>query len=1103
MAVNRRSLFALLLIFSLLLTSVTPVFAQDPAPVSPDATTPRIYLPAIQSGNQSVTEIAQTPQPQPEPGPLTAGEAPLLESSESAVKPEVAASAQGTPDQFRVASVIVVLEDGADPSAAVAAGGGQVVHRYTKVFNGVSMVLPQENVADVAGAAGVKAVYPDELLQLDTNRTPEFIGATTAWATLGGQSNAGEGVVVGILDSGIWPESPAFSDPDPSGKPYPPAPGGPYPCEFGNTAWNINDAPFACNNKVIGAQKFLDTYQALFGQEAYEFDSARDDDGHGTHTASTAAGNGQVPVSLLGNDLGQISGIAPRAHIIAYKVCGEAGCYSSDSAAAIEQSILDGVNVLNFSISGGANPYGDVVALAFRNAYANGIFVAASAGNTGPGANTVNHRAPWITTVAASTSDRGFLSTVTLNSTSGATLALVGASLTKGISTPAPVVVNTADPLCQAPAAAGSFAGQIVVCQRGVNARTAKSANVAAGGAIGMLLYNPTPQGTNTDLHSIPTVHLESGEGAQLLAFLSGNPGVTATFTDGAPGVTQGDVLAGFSSRGGAGQVLGVNKPDITAPGVNVLAGYTGLEYGVVTPIFNFLSGTSMSSPHIAGVAALLKDLHPDWTPGQIKSAIMTTAKIAGVVKEDGVTPANAFDTGSGRVDVAAAINPGLTFDESVENYNALAGNLWNANYPSFFHPDMPGKITVKRTVRSVDSRARNWRVSVAAPADVRITVPKQIRLNPGESVTFDIAIDASFVPLGETRFATIEFKQGDKTLRFPVTLVRGQPDVYTTKVCDPASIARGATTNCTITLVNTTFDTVEADFFDPLPNQLRLVPETVVNATVWGNSVIYKGPLAGAQPPIVTIANVTGDPVNGSPAGYLPLSLFGIAPIGGVGDETITNFNVPAFTYAGETWTRLGIVSNGYVVVGGGTSADINFINQSLPDAQRPNNVLAPFWSDLNPAAGGAVRIGTLTDGVNTWIIVDFEGVREYSTTRTASFQVWMRVGAVEDISFTYGMIQGNGDGGFLTVGAENKFGNSGQNYYVDGVGALPAAGTELRVTSVPGAPGETRVITYQAVGHRKGVWANCGYLCAKDIVTGANIFDGENVACFIGEVK
>lgn len=1091
MSANRRSLFALLLIFSLLLTSITPAFAQEPAPVSPDATTTRVYLPAIQSGGATATDVVQAPQPQrPAPGSLTAGEALAPDSSESAAKAEVAPSAQGSPDQFRVESVIVVLEDGADPGAAVAAGNGQVIHRYTKIFNGVSMLVPGANIDDVANAAGVKAVYLDELQQIDTNRTPEFIGATAAWSALGGQGSAGEGVVVGILDSGIWPESPAFSDPDPAGKPFAPPAGGPYPCDFGNTAANPNDAPFTCNNKLIGAYRFLGTYRAVLGRQPYEFESARDDDGHGTHTASTVAGNGQVPVTLLGNDLGLISGMAPRAQIIAYKVCGEQGCFSSDSAAAIEQAILDGVDVLNFSISGGSNPYGDVVSLAFLNAYANGIFVAASAGNSGPGADTVAHREPWTATVAASTSDRGFQSTVTLYGAGGATLSLVGASLTKGIATPAPVVINTADPLCQTPAAPGAFAGQIVVCRRGVNARVEKSANVAAGGAVGMLLYNATPQGTNTDLHSIPTVHLESGEGAQLLDFLANNPGATASFTDGAPGITQGDVMAGFSSRGGPGQTLGISKPDITAPGVNILAGYTGLEYGVATPIFNFLSGTSMSSPHIAGVGALMKALHPDWTPGQIKSALMTTAKIAGVVKEDGVTPVNAFDVGSGRVDVAAAINPGLTFDETAANYLALQNALWNANYPSLYLPDMPGKITVQRTVRSVDNRPRNWKVSVSAPMDVNISVPKQIRLNPGEAVTFDITVDARYVPIGQVRFATIEFKQGDRTLRFPVTLVRGEPDVNIAKSCDPTVFPRGARTTCTVTLKNTSFDDVEVDFFDQLPNQLRLEPASVVNADIWGNSVVYKGMLAGAEPPDVAIAAT-----NDSPAGYLPLSLFGIAPISGVGDETIVNFTVPAFTFAGETWTRIGIVSNGYAVVGGGTGADVDFINQILPNALKPNNVLAPYWTDLNPAAGGALRIGILTDGVNDWLILDWERVREYGSGRENSFQIWIGLNGVEDITFTYGDVF-NGDGGFLTVGAENKFGNRGQNYYADGAGVLPVNGTELRVTSVPGAPGETRVITYQATGVRKGVWSNCGIMCAP------NVFQGDNIACVVGEV-
>jgi hypothetical protein len=468
MAVNRRSLFALLLIVSLLLTTVTPVFAQDAAPTSPDATTPRIYLPAIQSGSQTVTEIAQTPQPQPEPGPLTVGEALAPESSESAVKPEVAASAQGTPDQFRVASVIVVLEDGADPSAAVAAGGGQVVHRYTKVFNGVSMVLPSDNVGDVASAQGVKAVYLDELVQLDTDASPAFIGAPAAWAQLGGQESAGEGVIVGILDSGIWPEHPSVADPDPSGKPYAPPPvvpgangfagGAPRnTCDFGDTAWNANDAPFACNNKLIGAYDFIDTYKAFVGLLPTEFDSARDDNGHGTHTLTTSAGNAGVAASMYGVDRGVVSGIAPRAHVIAYRVCGDAGCYNSDSIAAVEQAILDGVNVINFSISGGNNPFGDAVELAFLDAYDNGVFVAASAGNSGPTAETVAHRGPWVTTVAASTSDRHFLSTLTLTADNGDTLNLTGATVTPGVSTPLPVVDQH-----RRPALSGSGCARIV-----------------------------------------------------------------------------------------------------------------------------------------------------------------------------------------------------------------------------------------------------------------------------------------------------------------------------------------------------------------------------------------------------------------------------------------------------------------------------------------------------------------------------------------------------------------------------------------------------------------------------------------------------------------
>ncbi len=212
-------------------------------------------------------------------------------------------------------------------------------------------------------------------------------------------------------------------------------------------------------------------------------------------------------------------------------------------------------------------------------------------------------------------------------------------------------------------------------------------------------------------------------------------------------------------------------------------------------------------------------------------------------------------------------------------------------------------------------------------------------------------------------------------------------------------------------------------------------------------------------------------------PAAICRCRAFGIPPIGGVGDDTITNFNVPAFSFAGETWTQVGVSSNGYVVVGGGSGPDNSINNQNFPNAARPNNTLAAFWTDLNPAAAGAVRIGTLTDGADTWIVVDWDGVREFSTAETRTHS---RSGSASTATpirprtsrTPTDPIHGNGDGGFLSVGAENKFGNSGQNTYFNGTGTLPANGTQLRVTTTPGSVSSV-VVTFDAeAGDDTGSW-------------------------------
>jgi subtilisin family serine protease len=986
--------------------------------------------------------------------------------------------------------------------------GAQVTQQYDVVFGGAALLVPESQVEKVASLPDVVAVYPDELQHIDTETSPYFIGADALWEILGGQESAGEGITVGVIDSGIWPEHPSFSDPDVSGKPYdPPAviPGSNgiigerSICDFGNTAYNPADAPFTCNNKLIGAYSFIDTYKAITGLPEDNFDSARDDDGHGTHTSSTAAGNANVEASIFDIPRGMISGIAPRAHIVMYRALVEGSGYSSDLMRAAQQATLDQVDAINYSISGGGNPYSDSVSLAFLDAYTAGVFVAASAGNSGPAPDTTDHREPWTTTVAASTTDRQFQSTVSLVADGGDELTLTGASITPGIDTSTPVIFPPeGEELCLDPFPAGTFDGEIVICERGIIARVAKSYNVAQGGAGGLLLYNPSLQGLATDNHFIPAVHLEVDAGDDLLEFMTSHTGVTGTFTQGAAVPAQGDVIASFSSRGGPGQTLGISKPDVTAPGVQILAGMTPdpttIDGGKPGQYFQAIQGTSMSSPHVVGAAALIKALHPDWTPGQIKSALMTSAKTSDVVKEDGVTPADPFDYGSGRIDLSKIAGVGLTFDETAANYVALQHELWNANYPSLYIPVMPGLITVQRTVHNELDRPGCWEISVDSPPDLKVGVEAKICMESGGERAFSIAVDAHEVPLGEVRFATLKFTRDQEELHFPITIVRRQPVVTMEKSCDPATLSKNGLTDCTINVTNTSFEEASVSLIDRLPKELNLVAHSVIGAKEEGNRFIFEGSLYGAEPPDVTVSE-------GSSNGYLSLASLGADPNVTMTDESIVNFNLPAaLVFAGETYTRIGMVSDGYAVVGGGTGADIEYINQDLPDPTRPNNVLAPFWTDLNGSAGGNYYAYILSDGVSSWFVMEWEDAPNYSSSSDSpqlnTFQIWVGLNGVEDISFAYGPTLTAGEGGYLTVGAENQYGNRGQNYYFDGTGTLPLAdGKDVIVSSVPGEPGETHTITFAAEGRQPGEWENCA------VMTG-NLFFGASTACFSGEV-
>ncbi|WP_225753865.1 S8 family peptidase [Actinotalea sp. Marseille-Q4924] len=666
------------------------------------------------------------------------------------------------------------------PEAAVEA-------EYSFAVNGFAAELTEEQAQRLAKQEGVLAVRADTLQQPQTDASGEFLGLTgpdDAWA----EGYTGEGVVVGVIDTGIWPEHPSFADdgtyPDPVGV----AEG--IPCEFGTTPGNEDDAAFECNNKLLGARDMRAAYNSVVGPELY--DSARDADGHGTHVASTAAGNAGVQAEVLGSQIGAVSGVAPRAQVLAYKVCGDLGCFTSDLAGGIDQAVADGVDVINYSIGGGAGPVGpDDLAFLFANAA--GIFVATSAGNDGPAPGTVGSPAvfPWLTSVGASTHDRGFAGSVTL----GDGRTFEGASITGGLE--ATRVVDAADygnELCLLDTFEADLSGTVVLCKRGQIARVEKSQAVFEAGGAGMVLYDVSDDAALvTDNHWVPSVHVNLSAGQAVKAYVDAEgEAATAAITGGETVAAQGSVMADFSSRGPNAVTADVIVPDVTAPGVNILAGHTPTPtLGAPGQLFQSISGTSMSSPHVAGLFALLKQAHPDWSPAAAKSAIMTTAR-QDVVKEDGVTPADPFDMGAGHVepsgtDKGSVFQPGLVYDAGFTEYlgflcgieadvfadpAATCGRLASNGVPtdpsglnlaSIAIGELAGSQTITRTITNVteENAATTYRASVQAPEGFDVTVsPSQVTLRRGESATVEITVTTlEGAPEGEFSFGSLTWQ--------------------------------------------------------------------------------------------------------------------------------------------------------------------------------------------------------------------------------------------------------------------------------------------------------------------------------------------------------
>ncbi|MFL6079016.1 MAG: S8 family serine peptidase [Ornithinibacter sp.] len=697
---------------------------------------------------------------------------------------------------------------------------------YSNAVNGFAVRTTLRSAEKIARDPGVALVLPDELRQptavaddsrghgtsprsLAVNGLNNFLGLTGKGEAYA-RGVTGKGVLVGVIDTGIWPEHPSFAGR--AGLPAAPV----FDvtersaCAFGNTAWNPNDKPFACNNKLVGAREFLDTYKANQGLEHHEFDSARDNEGHGTHTASTAAGNGNVRASIFGVGKGVVSGIAPDAQVIAYKALGDLGGFTSDLAAAIDQAVADGVDVINYSIGGGAQTV-SADTIAFLFAADAGVFTAVSAGNDGPGAATIGGPAdvPWVTAVGATTYPTFYKGVVKL----GNGRSYVGGSVTRSSKKAEFVDAARAGTAGSDLCLAGTLdpakvTGKIVLCGRGTNGRLEKSFEVQRAGGIGMVLYNQSDVDTIfTDNFFVPTVMVDNSPGTAIRAWVNRtahpvgqlvNEGISK-----APFPTPSVAL--FSSRGENPTSGDIIKPDISAPGVQIMAGNTPLPSPGTQPageLFQAIAGTSMSSPVVAGSYALLKQVHPDWSAAAAKSALMTTADTR-VRDNDRRTQAGPFAMGAGLAVVGepgrkgSAFRPGLVYDAGFNDYlgflcaegreafpdpdvtcAALAAAgiptvAADLNYASIGDESVPGVTTTTRTITNVSGARGTFRARTIAPAGYSVKVtPSTLRLAAGESATFSVTItNRAQVPSGQWRFGSLTWTGSGYSVRSAIAV--------------------------------------------------------------------------------------------------------------------------------------------------------------------------------------------------------------------------------------------------------------------------------------------------------------------------------------------
>ncbi|XP_041012880.1 subtilisin-like protease SBT3.6 isoform X1 [Juglans microcarpa x Juglans regia] len=690
-----------------------------------------------------------------------------------------------------------------------------MVYSYKHGFTGFAAKLTGTQAQIISELPTVVQVIPNRFYKLQTTRSWDYLQLDSySPKNILHKSQMGDGVIIGVLDTGIWPESEVFRD---EGL-------GPIPsrwkgaCESGEQF----DARKTCNRKLIGARYFIKGLHAEYGKpfnitEYQDYLSPRDSIGHGTHTSATAGGFFKANVSYNGLGFGTVRGGAPLARLALYKVCWklyeEGICASVDILKAFDKAIHDGVDVISLSIAPSLPLFSDIdtyngISVGAFHAAENGITVVCAAGNVGPSALTIENTAPWVITVAASTIDRSFPTRISL----GNNWTTMGQAMFTGRGTGFtnlvyPEVAELLTPrYCESLSPNDTWsAGHVVLCfTSGSNQSVVEDAawSVKEIGCLGLIIAEKPKNSLYSCDDNFPCVRVSYDIGMQILNYIRStrNPQVMIRPSKTHVGRPVSTRVAYFSSRGPGSVAPAILKPDVAAPGVNILAAVPPSSPGIA---FEFQSGTSMATPHVSGIVALLKSLHSDWSPAVIKSAIVTTAWTTDPYGEpiyaegEPMKLADAFDYGGGIVNGNRAADPGLVYDMGTTDYiqylcamgyknsdiSQVTGNpafcpmkqpsILNLNFPSITIPTLRNSTTITRTVTNVGAVYSRYVALVEPPLGISIAVKPDILIFNSiiKAISFTVTVSSSHKVTTGYSFGSLTWSDGVHSVRSPISV--------------------------------------------------------------------------------------------------------------------------------------------------------------------------------------------------------------------------------------------------------------------------------------------------------------------------------------------